>query len=450
MKLKVAVNTQTPLVRFHLSYAELLEKYGELPDTLPLRLLSPDEDYTFTPGGVTRMVYDLLGAFRRRGALRRAHWVSLNPAAPERVTLPGLTLHNVSLEPHELGVYAHLKEGLWSEVHGLGKHAIGPQQFRAYARYNWLSAERILGLPVDVAYIHDYHQLQVGSMVGPSIPAVFRWHVPFHPEWMHQYTRNFIVRAMEGFDGVVVSCRRDLEGLIRVGYRGQAYQMYPYVDHRRWTPARPRDLGALEERFHIREEDRVVLVVARMDPIKGHDTALEALARLRDPRVRLFLVGNGSFTSSQGGLGHPKGSTWLGHLQRRARALRVQDRTVFTGYLPDPILRALYQRCDAFVLPSRVEGFGLAAVEAWLYRKPVLVSRGAGISELINEGTNGHTFRPGSGAELAAKLKRVLRGDERARRMGERGRETTRQCDADHAAIRVATILEEAVAGYRR
>jgi len=47
-------------VRFNLSYDELLEKYNELPDPVPLKMLHEGVDYDFTTGGVTTMVYPLL------------------------------------------------------------------------------------------------------------------------------------------------------------------------------------------------------------------------------------------------------------------------------------------------------------------------------------------------------------------------------------------------------
>ncbi|MDI6917287.1 MAG: hypothetical protein QMC80_05770 [Thermoplasmatales archaeon] len=49
--LKICVNTQTPLVRFNLSYDELLERYNELSDPVPLKMLQEDTDYNFTTGG---------------------------------------------------------------------------------------------------------------------------------------------------------------------------------------------------------------------------------------------------------------------------------------------------------------------------------------------------------------------------------------------------------------
>ena len=55
-RLNLCVNSQTPLIRFKLQYSELLEKYGDLPDPVPLDMLIEGEDYEMTPGGVPKIV----------------------------------------------------------------------------------------------------------------------------------------------------------------------------------------------------------------------------------------------------------------------------------------------------------------------------------------------------------------------------------------------------------
>lgn len=59
-KMDICINSQTPLIRFKLQYTELVEKYGDLPDPVPLDMLIEGEDYEMSPGGVTKIVYPLL------------------------------------------------------------------------------------------------------------------------------------------------------------------------------------------------------------------------------------------------------------------------------------------------------------------------------------------------------------------------------------------------------
>ncbi|NOZ77272.1 MAG: trehalose-6-phosphate synthase [Euryarchaeota archaeon] len=84
--------------------------------------------------------------------------------------------------------------------------------FVAYANYNWLCVHKMFEIldEVDIYYVHDFQQLQTGAMIGLAAPTVFRWHIPFNLDGVEKHLRNFIIRGMEGFDSIVVSCKRDL------------------------------------------------------------------------------------------------------------------------------------------------------------------------------------------------------------------------------------------------
>lgn len=452
--LNLCINSQTPLIRFKLQHAELLEKYGELPDPVPLDMLIEGEDYEMSPGGVPKIVYPLTNRMIEKNLVGNAYWVSLNPVGPERVMAGKIFVYNVSLDPQDLPAYTRMKERLWEEMHDLERHYVGPEEFVAYAKYNWLCAAKMLELlPIDVFYIHDFQQLQVGNMIGLAAPTVFRWHIPLVLDKVDPYMRHFIVKCMEAFDAVIVSCRRDLEGLIRAGYHGNAYQVYPYVDERKWTEPSSSHMGKFCSDFGIKDDDKMVLVVGRMDMTKGQDTVIKAMLQLTGefPNLRVVFVGNGSFTSSaEGGLSHPKANVWRRQLQNMARGLGLEKYVRFTGYLPDELLRAAYKRANVLVLPSRKEGFGLVVAEAWIYKKPVIVSRGAGIAEMVIEETNGCTFEPWDVRGLVEKLKLVLKNSELAIRMGERGNETTKVLLMEEGVKKLSDILTNAIEGFKK
>ncbi len=452
--LNLCINSQTPLVRFKLQYTELLEKYGELPDPVPLNMLAEGEDYEISPGGVPKIVFPLMNKMIEEKLVRNAHWVSLNPTGPERVTAGKILVHNVSLGVRDLPAYARMKERIWEEVHDLERHDVGPKEFAAYAKYNWLCATKMFELlPIDVFYIHDFQQLQLGNMLGLAGPTVFRWHIPLDLDKVDFYMRDFIVSCLEAFDAVVVSCKRDLEGLIRAGYHGRAYQIYPYVDEDRWAEPSSSEMDKFCSTFEIKDDDKVILVVGRMDKIKGQDITIKAMRKLvtKFPNLKLVLVGNGSFSgSAEGGLSHPKANLWRRELHRLGKKLKLEKNVIFTGYLSDELLRAAYKRADVVVLPSAKEGFGLIVAEAWLYKKPTIVSRGAGASELIVERRNGYTFKPGDVEGLADKLNLVLKNLESAIMIGKRGNETVKALSLSEGVKRISEVLNVAVDGFKK
>ncbi|KAB3547275.1 MAG: glycosyltransferase, partial [ANME-2 cluster archaeon] len=155
------------------------------------------------------------------------------------------------------------------------------------------------------------------------------------------------------------------------------------------------------------------------------------------------------FTSSEkGGLAHPKGSDWNMYLKKLVSDLGLEDRVIFTGFMPDDLLKAAYKRCDLLAFPSHTEGFGLVVVEAWMYKKPVVVSTGAGVSELVMDGLNGYTFEPGNVSELAYKINTVLASPDYAECIGERGYETATQCYIEEGVTTVWDAFNDVMAGF--
>lgn len=387
--------------------------------------------------------------------MREGHWLSLQPGAPSVQNYGGipLDLHHLSLPPQELAAYARTKEKLWADIHGLPAPAWSVDDFRFYGRFNWINSDALLESTrkLDIAYIHDFQLMQLGALIGLAAPSVLRWHVPFDPTRIPTYTRKFLVKAMEDFDAVIVSTRRDLEGLVKAGYHGEARQIYPHIDSQAMPEPTASQIEGLEARWRLNPDSPLILCVGRMDPMKRQDIAIEAFARLRHkhPDARLVLVGNGTFSAAkQGGLGLTKAHEWRRSLEGLAKRLGVGPEVIFAGHISDDLLHTAYKRCDVIVLPSEIEGFGLTTLEGWRYGKPSIVSRGAGSAEIVHDGLNGLIFPFGDVAMLSDQLDRVL-GDTEARlRMGEAGRTTLRTYDVKEASVKEREVLTSALEGF--
>lgn len=447
---KICINSQTPFIRFKLNYSELVEKYGPLDDPVDIAMFEEGVDYDNSPGGVTAMVYPLLKSLIAEGYVSEAYWVSLGVNYPAHVKADKILISHLELEDRFRRGYASFKERLWAEIHGFGEHRLPIEEYTAYVHYNSINAQKLLEYAgkVDLFEVEDFQQLLVGQLIGPSAPAILRWHVPFVPEHFEGVLQRFILKAMEGFDAVVVSTRRDLEGLIRSSYHGRAYQVYPFVDPSEWSkPADPAKQEFLDK-VGYRRDEKILVLVARMDKIKSQDVAIKAVSRLKGrENLRLVLIGDGSFTSSgRGGLAHGKAQGWRAELEGLARSLGVSDRVVFTGYMPKRLVEAAYSCADAVLLTSKIEGFGITVLEAWLYRRPVVVSTGAGVSELVVDGSNGYVFPPSDDAKLAEKILEVTRSD--PDRLGENGYETSKRCHLRVAAQNMKGVYEQVSALY--
>lgn len=106
--------------------------------------------------------------------------------------------------------------------------------------------------------------------------------------------------------------------------------------------------------------ERFFFTLGTLEPRKNVPILFEALARLSDPSVGLVIGGG-------------RGWKEAGIFEALER-LGVKDRVHFAGYVPDADLPGLFARCEAFVYPSLMEGFGMPVLEAMLAGAPVLTS----------------------------------------------------------------------------
>ena len=159
------------------------------------------------------------------------------------------------------------------------------------------------------------------------------------------------------------------------------------------------ELNGLVQNNTYGAHGRYVLCVAAHNEKKAIDVLIQAVVRLarEDPSFKLVLVGDGPLRQS---------------LEELAVALGVRERIEFLGAQGRAKVVELLHGCEAFVLPSRSEPFGIAIVEALACQKPVVATRVGGIPEIIEDGTTGLLVEPDNSRALAEALMRVLKDGE--------------------------------------
>ncbi len=413
-------------------------------------------DYVPNVGGVVPMMRALLREAVGKWVAPNPRWVALSAAGlpPMVRTDDGYLLETLPLDDATRAAYGRFKESIWRSFHTPLEYHFPIADYVAFAEYNFRTAVRLLerAAEYDLVYVNDFQQVLVGGLVGSAAPALLRWHIPVDLKGYPEPVRRFFLKSMEGFDGIVVSTRAGLEELIRAGFHGRAFQVYPYLDPATQRTATPSEVAEFRERHGIAPSEPIVLSVARMDPVKRQDLLLDAFVRVHrhHPRARLVIVGGGSFStrSLRSGRGGNPAERWLDRLRHRVREHRLERAVVFTGAVSEAELQVAYSAAQVFVHPAPWEGFGLVGIEAWFHDLPILVSQGAGIAELVDDEVNGLTFPPESVPILGQHLDRLLAHPELARRMGEVGALTARRCTVQRAAPRLQEIFERAIQLY--
>ncbi|HEX9341387.1 MAG TPA: glycosyltransferase family 4 protein [Thermoplasmata archaeon] len=178
------------------------------------------------------------------------------------------------------------------------------------------------------------------------------------------------------------------------------------VDHRRFRP--DVDPSPVRKTLNLSPDEKVVLLVGRIEPHKGIEQFIEAARYV--PDARFLVAGDGSLLPAMKGL---------------AATFGVDGRLRFVGRVSEDGLPRLYAACDVFVLPSvsRLEAFGIVALEAMATGKPVVVADIPGVREVIENGKEGLLADPLNAQDLAEKIRGLLEDPEARQAMGRRGRE---------------------------
>ena len=152
------------------------------------------------------------------------------------------------------------------------------------------------------------------------------------------------------------------------------------------------------------------LFVGRLSAEKGIPTLLRAAAKLKDIPFRL--VGTGPEESR------------LFSLAKELGAANVE----FRGFRDGAALAAEYRGARAVVVPSVwYEVFGLVALEAAAYGKPVVASRIGGLPEVVREGETGYLFPVGDADALAERLQKLWNNPDLSSKLGQKARQIVEQ-----------------------
>jgi glycosyltransferase involved in cell wall biosynthesis len=204
------------------------------------------------------------------------------------------------------------------------------------------------------------------------------------------------------------------------------------VDTDRFAPGR--DRAAAKTRLGLTPDTVVIGTVGRLEPRKGTDTLLDAVAALgaEHPHAALVVIGEGPLRPE---------------LVARAERLGIAARVRFLGDRADvdEVLAAL----DLFVLPSRTEGMSNALLEAMAMALPVVATAVGGTPEVIADGRSGVLVAADDPAAMAAAIGRVLVDPARGRGLGEAARTVVEERYGARGMVRRLEEIYAKVAGDR-
>jgi D-inositol-3-phosphate glycosyltransferase len=190
-------------------------------------------------------------------------------------------------------------------------------------------------------------------------------------------------------------------------------------------------------------DDRMILFVGRIEPLKGVATLIKAVACLRlknlkEP-VNLAVIGGDPEAASA------EISEEMIHLQKLCDDLTVGKMVAFLGKRGQDTLPYYYSAAEVVVMPSHYESFGMVALEAMACGTPVIASQVGGLAFLVQDGVTGYTVPTEDNEALCERLTALL-GDENLRqKMGRNAAEYARNYDWEKITKQVVKVYKELI-----
>ena len=201
----------------------------------------------------------------------------------------------------------------------------------------------------------------------------------------------------------------------------------PGVDHSIFNPA----CKSEARRLLNLSEQKTLLFVGRIQPLKGVDLAISTLAELEDKDARLILIGSSS------GM---EGPSEQRRITKMVKELGLTNRVLFVEPQPHEKLVNWYRAADVLLMPSRSESFGLVALEAAACGLPVVASEVGGLQTIVENGLSGYLINDRDPWSYAAHVSKIIDDSGKAEEMSEEAVERSKSFTWSVTAARIRRI----------
>jgi D-inositol-3-phosphate glycosyltransferase len=348
-------------------------------------------------GGMNVYVREVASALAQAGVDCTTYTRADRPGLPrELVVEPGHSVVHIPAGPFDLP-----KEALADQVDGfadgVAEHIAATGGVDVIHGNYWLSgvAGHRLKHRLEVPLVSTFHTLARVKAEGGDL----------EPEWRDRAEAEVIGCS----DAICVSCPEEERQFRRLygDPHGVIEVVPPAVEHAFFAPG---DCHGARRAIGLPADRPIVLFVGSIQPLKGPDVAVRALAAMHRHDAILVIVGGAS-----GG----DGITELAAIRALAGELGVADRVVFVEPKPHHLLSSYYRAADVVIVPSRSESFGLVALEAAACGIPVVASAVGGLLNVVHDWVTGVLVEGRHPERFARALTQLIDNPAVAAAMGE-------------------------------
>jgi D-inositol-3-phosphate glycosyltransferase len=193
----------------------------------------------------------------------------------------------------------------------------------------------------------------------------------------------------------------------------------------------------------LRPDDRMVLFVGRIEPLKGLDTLIRAIACLKSSDisqpVHLAIIGGDPDASSE------DMTAEMYRIQSLCDDLCLGKMVAFLGKRDQATLPYYYSAAEVVVMPSQYESFGMVALEAMACGTPVIASQVGGLAFLVQDNITGYTIPADEPQVLCDKLTAILVNEKLRLQLGENAHSYAQQYDWRKIATQIVAVYERLI-----
>ncbi len=254
------------------------------------------------------------------------------------------------------------------------KAGIRVELFEQTSRYDISVLKRIVSFinqeGFDVLHTHGPRANFFGAWMKKRIRST--WVTTIHSDPKLDFMKTGIkgklftklnLLAINRIDYFFAVSERFKENLVSFGIPAEKIQtIYNGID---FSPVTDKQVGLLEE-WNLKETDFIMTMVARLHPVKGHDTVFQALKNLNSPNMKLLLVGDGPIKDE---------------LVTMVKTMSLENQVLFLGFRKD--IPEIYSISHISLLASHSESFPLSLLEAANEEVPIVSTDVGGVNMLI-------------------------------------------------------------------
>jgi glycosyltransferase involved in cell wall biosynthesis len=267
------------------------------------------------------------------------------------------------------------------------------------------------------------HNLATVSALGLDVRKVVTRHVAFAPRHPLVHKLKYSLAC----DGIIAVSQPVRAALIQADVPSSKIEVIHTGIEIPLEPPDEAGRRAARERFGFPADCVAAGHMGAFTSEKGQDVAIDAVALCElSLRIRLALAGEG-----------PLGA----EMRKRAASLPI----TFLGFVEDRA--AFYAALDLFIMPSKSEAWGLAALEAMAYGVPVVASNVGGLAEMIEHGSGGWLVPPGDPQALAEAITLAASERSQLREAGSAARRRARLFSAERTAERTEAFYRRLLEG---